>query len=124
MAAAVTTWIVATGTAALAGLLTIGFVVLGAPLWEVFGSGADNPRWWILGAGAIVVVLAALADVAALLMIRGHAWARWALGALSLVAAVLSLCAAYYVFPLVITVASLAVLVLILMPSSSARSRI
>ncbi|MFS3130471.1 hypothetical protein ACLM5J_18860 [Nocardioides sp. Bht2] len=59
VAAAVITWIVASGTAAATALLAIVFVVLCAPLWEVFGSGYDNPRWWIVGATGIVVLLAA-----------------------------------------------------------------
>ncbi|MFS3130470.1 hypothetical protein ACLM5J_18855 [Nocardioides sp. Bht2] len=56
-------------------------------------------------------------------MIRGHAFARWALGILSLGAAVLSLFAAYYVLPLAITAASIAVIVLLLLPVSRQPTR-
>lgn len=114
VAAAVITWLVATGAAVATALLGIGLVVLGAPLWETFGSGADNPAWWIGGFTAFVVALAVLADVAALLMFRGRSWARWVLAFLALCSTVLSLFAASYVLPLIITAASVVVIALIL----------
>ena len=66
------------------------------------------------------MALAAVADVAALFVLRGRRWARWSLLALSVVAAYGGAVTGYYVAPLVVTAAALAVVVLLLLPSASA----
>ena len=119
-AAAVVTWIVATGTAVSTLFLAVGFLVVAGPVFDTFGPGSDNPRWWIVGAAGTVVALAAAADVVALFIHRGHRWARWVLIGLSVVAALGGLALAYCVAPLVVTAAAVAVVVLLLLPDARA----
>ena len=60
-----------------------------------------------------VIAVSAAADVLALLVVRRHRWARWALVAFSVTSAVCGAMLGYYVAPLAITVAALAVIVLL-----------
>ena len=94
-AAAVVTWVGATGTAALTMLLTVGRLWFAAPVFGAFGSGSGNPRWLLVGVAVVVVALSAAADVVAVFVLRGHRWARWALVGLSMVAALGGLVSAY-----------------------------
>ena len=117
-AAAVVTWVVSTGTAALTLLLTVGLLWVVAPVFDTFGSGQGNPRWWLVGAAAVVVSFSAAADVAAVFVLRGHRWARWVLIGLSVLAALGGVVSAYYVVPLVVTAAAMVVVVLLLFPDA------
>jgi hypothetical protein len=123
LAAAIVTWVVATGTAALTMLLTVGLLIVAGPVFDAFEPGADNPRWFVLAAGGVVVALSVVADVVALLVLRGQRWAQWVLVALSAVAALGGLFLAYYIAPLMITASAIAVIVLLLMPDAHAWSR-
>ena len=117
-AAAVVTWVGATGTAALTLLLTVGLLWVAAPVIDAFDSGAGDPRWPVVAAAGVVLVLSAAADVVAALMLRGQRWASWVLLGLSVVAALGGIMGAYCVVPLVVTVAALAVVVLLLLPEA------
>ena len=119
-AAAAVTWVVATGTAVLTLLLAVGLLLVAAPIFDTFGSGPDSPRWWVVGAVVVVVTLSAAADVVAVFMLRGHRWAQWGLVVLSVIAALGGVMASYYIAPLLVTAASVAVLVLLLLPGARA----
>lgn len=99
-------------------LLTVGLLWFAAPVFDAFDSGSGDPRWFVLGAAAVVLALSAAADVVAALVLRGHRWAPWVLVGLSVVAALGGLMMAYYIVPLVVTVAAVAVVVLLLLPDS------
>jgi hypothetical protein len=113
LAAAVVTWTIASMTAA----LTLGLLVLvlffGGPVLDAF-QGQDL-RVYVVAAALVVIAFAAAADVLAYLVFRRHRWARWALVGLSVVSAVCAAMLGYYVAPLLVTVAALAVVVLLLM---------
>ena len=119
-AAAVVTWIGATGTAALTVFLTAAFLLVAGPVFDAFEGGPENPRWFAVGAAVVVVALSAAADVVAFFMLRGRRWARWVLVGLSTVAMVCGIMAAYYVAPLVLTAAAASVIVLLLLPDARA----
>jgi hypothetical protein len=118
-AAAVVTWIAATGTAALTLLLTVGFLWTMTPVFDAL-DGADNWRWYVVGAAGVVVALSAAADVVAVFLLRGGRWAQWVLVGLSMVAAVGGVMSGYYIAPLVVTAAAVAVVVLLLLPDARA----
>lgn len=117
-AAAVVTWVVASGTAALTLLLTVGLLWVATPLFDAFDSGPDNPRSFLVGATVVVVALSATADVVAVFVLRGHGWAQWVLVGLSVVAALGGVISAYYIGPLIVTAAATAVVVLLLLPDA------
>jgi hypothetical protein len=117
-AAAVVTWVAATGTAAFTFFLTAGLLLTAGPVFAVFDSGSGDPRWFLVGAAAAVLVLSAAADVVAVFVLHGHRWAPWVLVGLSVVAAVGGLMLAYYIVPLTVTAAAAAVGVLLLLPES------
>lgn len=114
------TWIVATWTAALTLFLTVGFLVVAAPIFDAFDAGPDNPAWAVAGAAGVVVALSSAADVVAVLMLRGNRWARWALVGLSMVSALGGVISSYYIAPLAVTAAASAVVVLLLVPDARA----
>lgn len=118
--AAVVTWVAATLTAVLAALLAVALLTLLAPAFSAFGTGSGNPRWWVVGGALVVVVLAAVADLAAVCIVRGRRWARWLLMALSVVAIAGGIVSAYYIAPLVVAAAGIAVIVLLVLPDSRA----
>lgn len=118
--AVVLTWLTATGTAALTLFLTVGFLWVAGPVFEVFEGGVENPRWWIVGAAAIVLVISAAADAAALFVLRGRRWAGWTLVGLCLVAAIGGVLTAYYIAPILVSLVAMTVATLLLMPSARA----
>lgn len=122
-AAAVVTWIGATGTALLTLFLAVSLLWLAAPVFGAFDSGPDNPGWFVVEAVGVVVALAAAADVVALYLLRGHRWARWVLIGLCVVAAAGGVMLAYYIVPLIVTAAAVAVTVLLLLPGAGAWCR-
>jgi hypothetical protein len=117
-AAVIVTWVGATSTAAITLLVTVALLWIAAPMFDMFGSGADNPRIWLIGFAAIVIVVSVLADVIALFVMRGHRWAQWLLVILSVVAALGGVMAGYYIAPLAVTAAAVAVAVLLLLPDA------
>lgn len=117
-AAAVVTWVGATGTAALTLLLAMGLLWMAAPVFDAFDSGSGNPRSFVLAIAAVIVALSAAADVVGVFMFRGHRWARWVLIGLSVLAALGGLVSAYYVGPLLVTAAAASVVVLLLLPEA------
>lgn len=119
-AAALVTWIGATGVAAFTLFLTLGLLLIAAPVFDAFDSGPDNDnlRLFVVGAAGIVVGLSAAADVVAVFMLRGHRWARWVLVGLSVVAAIGGAVSAYYIVPLMVTAAAVAVVVLLVLPDA------
>jgi hypothetical protein len=114
----VVTWIVATGTAAVTLILTVGVLVIAGPIFDTFGSGSDNPRWWLIVGATVVLVLSTAADVVAVFVLRGRGWARWALIGLSVVTVLGGVMSAYYLAPLGVAAAAVTVIVLLLMPSA------
>ncbi len=119
-AASVITWVVETGTALLTLLLCVALLVVASPLFKTFEPGTGNPRWIPLEGTAIVWALAGAADVAAVLILRRSRWARWVPAGLSLVAGFLGLVGIYYVVPLAVTAAAVAVVVVLFTPTSRA----
>lgn len=99
-------------------VLAAGVLWTFAPVFDSFESGLENPRWFVIGAAAAVIALSVLADVVAVFLLRAHRWARWALLALSGVAASGGLMSAYLVGPLVVTAAAVTVIVLLLLPDA------
>lgn len=75
-AAAVVTWTGATGTAALTVFLTAALLLVAGPVFDAFEGGHENPRWFAVGAGVVVVALSATADIVAFILLRGRRWAR------------------------------------------------
>jgi hypothetical protein len=117
-AAAVVTWVGATGTALLTLFLAVSLLWFVAPVFGAFDSGPGNPRWLVVEAVGAVVALSAAADVVAVFLLRGHRWARWVLIGLCMVASIGGVMLAYYPVPLIVTAAAVAVTLLLLLPSS------
>jgi dipeptide/tripeptide permease len=117
-AAAVMTWVAATGTALLTLLVTATVLWLAAPIFENFESGPHNPRWDMLAMAAVVVAVCVLADVVAIFVLRGRRWAQWLLIALCVLAALGGIITSYYVAPLLVTATAGAVAVLLLLPDA------
>lgn len=55
-AAAVVTWIGATGTAALSLFVAVGLLLVLEPVFDAFDGGPDNPRWFVAGVAAVARV--------------------------------------------------------------------
>lgn len=70
-AAAILTWIGATGTAAATVLMTVAWLWIAAPVFDAFDSGLNNPRWWLVGVAAATMALCA---AAAFLALHVMAW--------------------------------------------------
>jgi len=119
-AAALVTWIGATATALLTVIFTAAVLWLAAPIFDEFEPGAGNPRSWLVGSALVVVTLSAAADVAAVYVLRGHRWARWALIFLSVLAAFAGLVAAYSVVSLLVTGLAVTAVVLLFLPDARA----
>lgn len=119
-AAAVVTWVGATGTALLIMFLALSLLWLAAPVFGAFDSGPENPGWFVVEAVGVVVALSAAADLVALFLLRGHRWARWVLIGLCVVAAAGGVMLAYYIVPLLVTAAAVAVTALLLLPGAGA----
>jgi hypothetical protein len=122
-AAAVVTWVAAMTTAAFTLLLTVAVFWIAAPVFDAFESGLGNPRTFVVGAAVGVFVLSTSACVVAALVLRGYRWARWVLVGLSVLAALGGLFLAYYVGPLMVTAAAVAVVILLSTPDARAWSR-
>jgi hypothetical protein len=56
-AAAVVTLVGATGTAGLTLLLTVGLLWVAGPVLDAFDSGSGDPRWLVLSAAAVLLLL-------------------------------------------------------------------
>lgn len=111
VAAAVVTWAAASMTAAFALCFGVLILLFGGPVFDVFEG--QNLQAYVAGTVVVVIALSAAANVLAYLVFRGHRWARWALVVLSVASAVAAAMLGYYVAPLVITAAALAVVVLL-----------
>jgi hypothetical protein len=98
-------------TAAFALCFGVLVLLFGDPVFDVFEG--HNLWAYVVAAVVVVMVLAAAADVLAYLVFRGRRWARWALVVLSVASAVCAATLGYYVAPLVITAAGLAVVALL-----------
>ncbi|MGN6132248.1 MAG: hypothetical protein ACTHOK_18065 [Nocardioidaceae bacterium] len=119
LAAAIVTWVAASMTAALVAFGTAILLVLAGAVFEAFdGHAGGHPAWTFAAAAGAVVLLSATADVLAFLTIRRHRWACWALIGLSVAVGLAAASFAYYVVPLAVTVAAIAVVVLLLRPES------
>jgi hypothetical protein len=90
------------------------------PLLDAFDTGSRDPRWLIAGATVGVVALSVMAGLLALLVLRRSRWARWLLVGVSTVAALVGGLLGYYIAPLLLTAAGLAVTALLLMPAAQA----
>ena len=111
LAAAVVTWTVASITAAFTLCLGVLVLLLGGPVFDVFRG--QPLQGYVVVAALVVIALSAAADVLAFLVFRRNRWARWALVAFSVASAVCGAMLGYYVAPLAITAAALAVIVLL-----------
>lgn len=111
LAAAVVTWAAASITAAFTAFLAVVVLLLGGPFFDAFR--AQDLQAYVVGAALVVIAASVAADVLAYMTFRRHRWARWVLVALSMVSAVCAAMLAYYVAPLLITAAGLAVVVLL-----------
>lgn len=118
--AAVLTWVAAGTTAAFTLLLTVGVLWLGAPFFDAFEPGLDNPRTYVVGAAALVVALSAAACVLSVFVLRSSRSAHWLLIGLSAVTALAGLMLASLVGTLVLTAVAIAVIVLLLQPDARA----
>jgi hypothetical protein len=121
LAAVGITWLCSTGTALVTAMLMLGALVFLEPLFDSFGSGGDDLRWFAYGGGAAVILVCAAADVVAWLLYRGRRWARWPLIALSLLATAGGIVLSYYVVPVVVSLTALTVIVLLLLPAKAPR---
>jgi hypothetical protein len=119
-AAAILTWIGATGTAALTVLMTVAWLWVAAPVFAAFDSGPDNPRWWLIGFAVAVLALSAAAAVLAFRVWQGERWAWWGLLVLSALAAFAGVITAYAVIPLLVAALAMAAFVLLLLSDSRA----
>ncbi|HSE10771.1 MAG TPA: hypothetical protein VLB29_19055 [Nocardioidaceae bacterium] len=116
------TWTTAATTAAFTVCLAATALLFGGPLFDVFQG--HRLQWYVAGAALVVIALSAAAGGLATLVFRRRRWARWALVALSVVAAVGGAMLGYYVAPLAITAAALAVVVLLFLPPARAWFRL
>lgn len=119
MAAAVITWISASGSALLSWPVA-AFFLISREHWDDASVLPGGPG---IVATTVVVALvltvgAVVADVAALKVVRGSKGARYVLGALATVAAVASVAVVFSSFPPLVTLFGAAVLVLLLTPSA------
>lgn len=111
VAAAVITWTAASISAAVTLCFGVLVLLFGGPVFDVFGG--QHLRGYVIAAALVAIVLSASADALAYWVFRGHRWARWTLVVLSVASAVGAAMLGYYVAPLVITAAALAVIVLL-----------
>ena len=111
IAAVVVTWTAASIVGAFALCFGVLVLTFGDPVFDVFEG--QNLEAYVVASTLVVIALSAAADVLAYLVFRGRGWARWALVVLSLASAVCAATLGYYVAPLVITAAALAVVVLL-----------
>ncbi|MCW2760770.1 MAG: hypothetical protein JWR85_971 [Marmoricola sp.] len=119
-AAAVVTWVAATGTAFVIVLLAVTLLWLAAPIFEYFESGSNNPQWIVISVAVVVVAVCTLADFAAVFILRGRRWAQCLLIALCVVAALAGAVMSYYIAPILVTAAAGAVVLLLLLPDARA----
>ena len=117
--AALITWVTATGTALCALLLGVSFFWFAGPLWDVLDDAGPGIQWYMVVAISAVVSLSAAADVAALLTMRGHGWARWTLIALAASAAIGGVMLSYYFYPLLVAAAAIVTAALLLVPDAT-----
>lgn len=121
IAAGVITLVLATSTAVGAIILAVLTLWFLDPLFDAFHKGdANDLRMWVLGSAVFVVVLSVLADCFAVGLLNGRSWARRALLVLCLPTALLGIAGAYYVVPLIVTLAAVMVAVLLLVPAARA----
>ena len=111
VAAAVVTWTAASITAAFTLCFGLLVLLLADPVFDAFEG--QNLQAYVVVTIAVVIALSAAANVLAYLVFRGHRWARWALVVLSTASALCAAMLGYYVAPLVITAAAIAVVVLL-----------
>jgi hypothetical protein len=111
LAAAVITWTVASIIVVFTVGLGVLVLLLGGPFFDAFQ--AQQMQGFVVVAALLIVAFALAADVLALLVFRGHRWARWTLVVFSVASAACGAMLGYYVAPLAITVAALAVIVLL-----------
>lgn len=107
LVSAILTWLFAAPT----GLVVAFFGTVGVPILEAFSGEA---RTEIVALFVLTVALCVAACVAALCLLLRHAGARWTLIGLSAVSVAGSLVGAMLLLPLVITVASVTVIVLLM----------
>jgi hypothetical protein len=105
-------------TAAFALCLGVLALVFGGPVFDVFEG--QNLQAYVVAAVVVVIAFSAAADFLAYLVFRGKRWARWALVALSFASATCAAMLGYYVAPLVITAAALAVVMLLFLRAARA----
>jgi hypothetical protein len=122
-AALVVTWVGAAGAAGLALFTAAFFLVLESKVWDEFGSGTDNPRFWIVAAALAVWVASALVALLAWQVHRGRRWAYWALLGLCPVAVLFGIVAVGFMIPPLVALFAVAVGILLLLPDSRAWAR-
>jgi hypothetical protein len=118
LVAAILTWVFATLTAGVTILLAALLLPFAATTFEAFGYEPSSVTRAVVEGAAVVVALSGTADLLAVFVLRRRRWARWTLLLLSVATGIASVAWAYYVVPLVVTGAAVAVVVLLLLPST------
>lgn len=107
LVSAILTWLLAGPTL----MVLIFLIYVAAPIIEAFAGEAQGE---IMAFLVVALVLCVAACVTAVFLLMGRAWAHWALVALSAVSVAGSLVAATLLLPLIITVGSVTVVVLLM----------
>lgn len=119
IAAAMCTWVAATGIAATTALLALGHLLAIAVLLAPFNGPAELV-WGVAGEGAAILSVCVGADLVALFVYRGQRWARWTLICLSACTVLGGLLAFQLIFPLALSLIAVAVIGLLLLPAADA----
>src|SRR5690242_35520 len=118
-AAAVTTITAATISAGLTVLTASLYAVVGHAILGTFGTTGTVVAWFF-GVVITLLVLCCVAVVASVGLLRRRRWAWWTLAALAPVTAALGVMTAFYLLPLGVAAAAVAVFVLLVLPSTRA----
>ena len=116
-AAAITTITAASITAAVTLLTAVGYALIGHAILEELDDTGSLIAWFF-GIVTALLALCAVAVLASVGLLRRRRWAWWTLLALAPVTAVLGLLTAFYLLPLGIAAAAVAVFVLLVLPST------
>lgn len=118
-AAAILTWTGTAVSALFAVLMASVFGPVAFALLESFEP-ATRSLAWVGGTLGVFLILCGVASVSAYYLLRGRAWARWLLIALSTLTAVGGALLFVFFIPLLVSAAAVAVVVLLLVSDARA----